>query len=174
MRAMTLALCLALAAPVPSAALAQGKAPKAAKETPKEAGKDPEKTAAIRKLLVLTGSGRLGLQVMTQMINSLKTSMPKVPENFWQDFMKEVNPDELIDMVVPIYDRHLSMAEVKDIIRFYETPSGQKLIATMPQITQESMDVGRTWGRELGERVARKLREQEQAQPQRQAAPKKP
>lgn len=168
MRAKSLVLLLALAAPcsLPARAHAQGKAAPAAAET--------EKTAAIRKLLVVTGSGQLGLQVMTQMISSLKASMPKVPEKFWQDFMKEVNPGELIDLVVPIYDRHLSLAEVKDIIRFYETPAGKKLISTMPQITQESMDVGRTWGRQLGERVAKKLQEQGQgAQTAPQGAQKK-
>jgi hypothetical protein len=30
----------------------------------------------------------------------------------------------------------------------------------MPQVTQESMQVGQQWGRELGERVARKLQQQ--------------
>src|SRR5262245_24208055 len=111
MRAKTLALCLALAAAgAPSLALAQGKAAKPQKATAPP-GKDAEKIAAIRKLLVVTGSGQLGMQVMTQMISSLKGSMPKVPDKFWQDFMSEVNPDELIEMVVPIYDRHLTMAE---------------------------------------------------------------
>src|SRR6266568_3956440 len=98
---------------------------------------ETQKQKDIRKLLKITGSGELGTQVMSQMVGSMKKAMPQVPEKFWGDFLKEVRTDELI--------------------RFYESPTGKKFVSVLPKITQESMVVGEKWGRELAERVIKKL-----------------
>lgn len=116
---------------------------------------DPAKLADIKKLMVLTGAGNIGIQVMSQLIGSLKQAIP-ASEDFWQGFMKEVNPDELINLVIPVYDKHLSHAEVKELIKFYETPVGKKMISVMPAITQESMQAGQKWGMDLAQRAKSK------------------
>ncbi len=112
----------------------------------------------IRKLLTLTGSGQLGMQVMTQMMQQFKQAKPNVPEKFWSDFMKKVRVDDLISLIVPIYDKHLSHPEVKDLIGFYQTPTGRKLVRVLPLITQESMTAGQTWGLKIGTAVAEELK----------------
>jgi hypothetical protein len=121
---------------------------------------DGQKQKDIRKLLKMTGSGELGTQVMTQMIGSMKKAMPNVPEKFWNDFMKEVRTDELVDLIVPVYDRNLTHEDVKELIKFYDSPTGKKFVAVLPKITQESMVVGEKWGRELAQRVIQKLQSQ--------------
>src|SRR6267142_41339 len=118
---------------------------------------ETQKQKDIRKLLKITGSGELGTQVMSQMVGSMKKAMPQVPEKFWGDFMKEVRTDELIDLIVPVYDRNLAQEDIKELIRFYESPTGKKFVSVLPKITQESMVVGEKWGRELAERVIKKL-----------------
>jgi hypothetical protein len=126
---------------------------------------ETQKQKDIRHLLDVTGSGKLGAQVMTQMMGNMKRSMPNVPERFWNDFMKEVHTGELVDLIVPVYDRNLSHDDVKELIRFYESPTGKKFVSVLPQITQESMVVGEKWGRELAERVMRKLQAQQKQEP---------
>ncbi len=124
---------------------------------------ETQKQKDIRKLLKITGSGELGQQVMGQMMTNFKKSMPQVPEKFWADFMKEVHTDELVDLIVPVYDRNLTHDDVKELIRFYETPTGKKFVSVLPKITQESMTVGEKWGRDLGMRVMVKLQAQQGA-----------
>lgn len=124
--------------------------------------KDTPKMTDVKRLLQLTGAAQLGQQVMQQLIPSFKQQMPAVPDRFWQDFIKEANPNELVDQVAVIYDKYLSHDEVKAIIKFYETPAGKKLVSVLPQVTQESMVVGQQWGRQLGERIARKLQQEQQ------------
>jgi uncharacterized protein len=130
-----------------------------------ESQKQPEtqKQKDIRKLLKITGSGELGTQVMSQMIGSMKKTMPQVPEKFWGDFMKEVHTDELVDLIVPVYDRNLTHDDVKELIRFYESPTGKKFVSVLPKITQESMVVGEKWGRELAMKVVNKLQSSQQS-----------
>lgn len=117
-----------------------------------------QKQANIRKLLEITGSGKLGIQVMKQMIDSYRTSMPKVPQKFWDDFMKEADPQQLVELIVPIYDKYLTDEDVKNLIQFYQSPLGKKVIQVLPQITQQSMQAGQKWGAEIGQKVADKLK----------------
>lgn len=79
--------------------------------------------------------------------------------------MKEVRTEELVDLIVPVYDRNLSQDDFKELIRFYESQAGKKFVAGLPKITQESMVVGEKWGRQLAERVMKKLQTQQQQQP---------
>jgi len=122
---------------------------------------ETQKQKDIRKLLKITGSGELGTQVMGQMIGNMKKAMPQVPEKFWTDFMKEVHTDELVDMIVPVYDRNLTQGDVTELIHFYESPTGKKFVSVLPKITQESMGVGEKWGRDLAMKVMAKLQAQQ-------------
>jgi hypothetical protein len=126
---------------------------------PAAAAVDPKKTADIKKLLVLTGSGNLGKQVATALIGQFKTQFPNAPAGFWESFADEIKADELIALLVPVYERNISHEDIKAIIKFYESPAGKRFAAKQPQITQESMAVGQKWGQELGARVMQKLNE---------------
>jgi hypothetical protein len=118
---------------------------------------DAAKQADIQKLMNLTGAGNLGMQAMDQMIASMKGAMANVPDKFWTEFRKEVNADELVTLILPVYDKHLSHAEIKELIKFYETPVGRKMISVMPAITAESMQVGQQWGMHVAMRAKQKL-----------------
>lgn len=117
------------------------------------------KTNDIKRLLEITGSGKLGVQVGQTMISSFKQSYPNVPEEFWNSFLKELNSDVLINMIIPIYDKYYSESEIRELTEFYQSALGKKVIATMPQIMQESMQAGQSWGRAIGEKVYTNLKE---------------
>ncbi|CAN5534983.1 DUF2059 domain-containing protein [soil metagenome] len=116
------------------------------------------KTDNIKKLLELTGSGNLGVQVAGNMITSFKQTYPDVPDEFWDNFKKELNADAIIDLVTPIYEKYYTETEIQQLIDFYQTALGKKVIANMPAVMQESMEAGRLYGRELGEKVYKNLK----------------
>jgi hypothetical protein len=62
-------------------------------------------------------------------------------------------------MIIPIYDKYYSESEIKELTEFYQSALGKKVIATMPQIMQESMQAGQNWGRAIGEKVYTNLKE---------------
>jgi hypothetical protein len=111
----------------------------------------------IRKLLILTGSDRMAMQLLANMFASFREALPQVPDEFWTEAMKEFKAEEMIALVVPIYARHLSHDDVKGLIQFYESPLGRKVIQVLPAITQESYTAGELWGRNIGEKVRQKL-----------------
>jgi hypothetical protein len=138
-------------APVP--AVQHQEAPPAAAAPQQDPPIPAGKQAKIREILRLTGSGQMGTMVVHQMITALKPQMAGVPESFWQEFMEEVKPAELEELVVPIYARHFSEAELQGLIDFYSSPLGRKVVGEMPQVLQESVAAGQVWGRQLAERV---------------------
>jgi hypothetical protein len=110
-------------------------------------------------MLALTGSGKLGIQVMESLIANFKSHYTNVDASFWNDFMKEVRPEDLVNMVVPVYDRNFTAEEIEGMIVFYSSPLGQKVLAKLPVVMQESMQIGQDWGQELAKKVFQKLQQ---------------
>ncbi len=124
---------------------------------------DPKKEADIRKLIAATGEVALARQAMAQMRVSLQQLVPETPDSFWDEFMDEVKDEELIALLVPIYDRHLSHEDVKALLAFYTSPAGRRVIKALPSIAAESMKAGETWGQQIAMRVMRRVQQREHA-----------
>jgi uncharacterized protein len=120
---------------------------------------DSTKLRHIRELMDLMGSGHLGMQVMKSMLDQYKKSLPDVDPQFWDDCLKEINPNELVNLVVPIYAKYFTDEDILGIMAFYNSPVGKKLVEKLPSITQESMQAGVEWGQQIGEKVRQRLRE---------------
>jgi hypothetical protein len=58
------------------------------------------------------------------------------------DMMADMPLDEMIEAMVPIYRRHLSKSDVDEVIRFYSSTVGKKLLREQPQMIQEGMQAG--------------------------------
>lgn len=99
-------------------------------------------------------------QMETQMIGSLKAQMPQVPELFWTKFQQKMNTRELVEKIIPIYDKYYSTEDIKAVNAFYETPAGQKLLSTLPQVMQEAMKVGQEWGEKIGRQAAEEAQQE--------------
>jgi uncharacterized protein len=70
--------------------------------------------------------------------------------------------DEMINALIPIYQRHLTRADVVEIIRFYSSPAGQKLLAEQPKMLQEGMLAGAEIERKRMDEINAKMQERMQ------------
>ncbi|WP_028980442.1 DUF2059 domain-containing protein [Sporocytophaga myxococcoides] len=62
--------------------------------------------------------------------------------------------------MIEIYDKHFTEKEVKDLIAFYESPTGQKFIEKTPEITKDMMNVMMSkYMSDFQERIKKKLEE---------------
>jgi hypothetical protein len=119
----------------------------------------PEKDKLIRRVLEVTGAQKTMVQVSSQLIGSFKQSQPNVPEEFWNRLEKKFGSQDLLEHLIPIYDKYYSEQDLIGLLAFYESPLGQKVLSTMPQVMQESMQVGQAWGKQKAEEVLRELKE---------------
>ena len=141
-------------------AVAQTPAPAPAQASSSAQQQQDAKRAEIRKLIELTGAANVSTDAMRQIIAPIRASNPNVPDAFWETFLQEVHPDELIDLVIPIYDRYYTLDEIHDLTRFYQSPVGQKTIKVLPKLSAEAIEAGQQWGQTITDRAMKKLRQQ--------------
>ena len=118
--------------------------------------------SSLTKLIQVSGSEAAYKGVLDQMVSMFKQQQSKVPKEFWDEFAVEVNKnaiDRLVNLVLPIYQKHLTEADLLGVIAFYETPAGKKFAEKTPLITQESMLAGQEWGKQIGQKVLDRLKE---------------
>ena len=118
------------------------------------------KHADIRRLLDLTGAGALATQSMDGMEGNIRPLMTnsfppgeyreKLIDLFFAKFHSKRDPQQLLDLAVPIYDKYYSDDEIKQLIHLYETPVGQKMLTVMPKVLGELQAAGEKWGEEIG------------------------
>lgn len=70
----------------------------------------------------------------------------KLPANFEvqmnkiiDDMMADMPMDEIMQSMVPVYQKHFTKRNVDDLIAFYASPTGQKMLKEMPGIMAEAM-----------------------------------
>jgi hypothetical protein len=59
------------------------------------------------------------------------------------DWVKAMPVDELLDAMIPVYQKHWTKGDVNNLIAFYSTPTGQKVLTEMPQTLAEGMQAMR-------------------------------
>lgn len=68
-------------------------------------------------------------------------------DKFAEGLFKDLPVDEMVEAMVPIYQKHLTKEDLDGILAFYSSPVGQKLQREQPAMTQEAMQVGGEIGR---------------------------
>ena len=65
---------------------------------------------------------------------------------------------EIVDATARFYASHFTEPELKQILAFYQTPVGQKMLVEEPRALDESMSYAGSWGDNLSIEVMSKLR----------------
>lgn len=112
----------------------------------------------------MEASGSMGAfkSAITSMMGSFKSMNSSVPDEVWKDLETEFSNtsiDDLVTMLAPVYEKHLTEADLNEVIKFYSSPIGKKLAEKTPAIMEESMQAGQTWGQGVAQKVMTKLKE---------------
>ena len=115
------------------------------------------KDVKIAELLETMGSTQAMKTSFEYMINYYKQNNPQISSEYWDNASKHVDYDELVQKLIPIYSKHFTEQEIVDLLNFYNTSTGKKMIDKMPVILQESMEIGRKWGIELAQKIEKEV-----------------
>jgi hypothetical protein len=81
-------------------------------------------------------------QMMRQRGVTLDASMQRQMEAMMRGVMEDVRAvlsvDEMLEAVIPIYQRHFTVDDVNAIIAFQNSPVGKKMVSLQPVMMQES------------------------------------
>ncbi len=115
------------------------------------------KKTKILEMIALTGVDKIGMQMMDNVINNFRNYDKNIPEDFWVEVKKEINSNDLIELYIPIYDKYYTEEDLDNLVKFYKSPTGKKVTSIMPQMMNESMEVGKNWGQQLAKKVVEKI-----------------
>jgi len=127
----------------------------------------PASLAAAKELISLKGGVAMFDPLIPGVIESAKSQL--VPTNpqlagplneVATQLHKEYAPKraELLDIVAKTYAQHFTEQELKDIVAFYRTPSGKKMIAQEPAAIKESLDAAQQWANDFSDVVLQRFR----------------
>jgi len=82
--------------------------------------------------------------------------LSEVSVQMQKEYAPRVN--ELMDAAARIYASHFTEAELKQVLAFYQTPLGQKVIVEEPKTLDESMVHAGEWAEGFADEVIAKMR----------------
>ena len=98
---------------------------------------DPDKKALILKFIDVFGTR----QALTNNFEMMLKQVEKEKPDEAQKIRQRVKVDEIIERLLPIYDRNFTSEDLKAFIDFYGSPEGKKLIVTIPELMKESVSI---------------------------------
>ncbi len=153
-----LALGLALAG-APAMAQAPKVAPPPA--TPLKEG-TPAAIAAAKEVLAMKNAGAMYASAVPNIVEQTKNALLQSNLNYQKD-LNEVavivaknlagREKEIGDGMAKVYANEFSEQELKDLVTFYKSPLGQKLLSTEPRAIQFSMAYMNQWAQLFAETV---------------------
>jgi len=111
-----------------------------------------EMRTALMKLIETNGEGAQFKLAPQMLIGALKPTAPNLPAEFWDKEQKKIEDGltGLFDKLLPLYAQYYTLEDVKNMIAFYETPTGKKLVASTSALTAEGFKIGQAWGVQAG------------------------
>src|SRR5580658_10684267 len=112
---------------------------------------DPAKDAAIRHLMDITESSKMGENIANYITGQVHNGagraipadqLPKFMDTFSQKFNAGVPSTAVNDAIVASYAKHFSMDDIQLLTKFYESPVGQRIVKEMPDVDQQMRVAG--------------------------------
>ena len=154
------AACLAFA-------LALGAVPATAQQPAAPAAPSAASIAAAREILTLKNASAMYANAVPGMVEKVKGTLIGQNLNYQKD-LNELAPivakqlagreQEIGDGMVGVYAGEFTEQELKDLVAFYKSPLGQKLITNEPKAISLSMQVMNAWAQNFSEVVASAFR----------------
>jgi hypothetical protein len=154
-----LAMGLALTA-IPAEAQ-QKNAPAAPAATPLKAA-SPAALAAAKEILTMKNAAAMYANAVPNLVEQTKNTLMQSNLNYQKD-LNEVaiivaknlagREKEIGEGMAQVYANEFTEQELKDLVTFYKSPLGQKLLASEPRAIQFSMSYMNQWAQQFAETI---------------------
>jgi len=112
-----------------------------------------QKECNIRRLMFLNGSIQSHHSSLQNVIDTIRMMIPESIDITLADIAEDV-----LNEIIPIYDKYFSDDEVKGLIDFYESDLGKSYLKNMGNVTVESVKVGE----KVGDIILKRIQEQKE------------
>jgi len=119
----------------------------------------PQKEKSIRELIRVSNTEKQYKQAIRQMFAMYREQKTEVPGEVWDKMeAKFADVSEVLDALVPIYDKYYTQEDIDGLLTFYNSPVGKKYLLTLPAVQAEASAFGKEWGTRKGAEVDAEIR----------------
>jgi hypothetical protein len=134
--------------------------PAGAQQPPPLKEGSPAAIAAAKEILAMKNAGAMYANAVPNLVQQTKDQLLQTNLNYQKD-LNEVavivaqklagREKEIGDGMAKIYANEFTEQELKDLVTFYKSPLGQKLLASEPRAIQFSMSYMNQWAQQFAE-----------------------
>ncbi|HET6842512.1 MAG TPA: DUF2059 domain-containing protein [Candidatus Angelobacter sp.] len=95
--------------------------------------------------------------ILRQKVEDPSEKQIAMTHKIFNDVFGELPIQEMMEAVIPVYQRHLTRSDIEALITFYSSPVGQKLLHEQPAMIRESVQAGSEIGRKRLDEIMLKL-----------------
>lgn len=116
----------------------------------------------IRRFLAATQVVKREMDMLDLVVAGMKKQAPQIPEKTWEEVKAELKkvftPEMIIAVYVKIYARRFSDREMRQMVVFFESPAGRKLVEQTPGIALEAFAEGAERGFTIADKIQELLK----------------
>jgi len=129
----------------------------------------PASLLVAKQLITVTGATALFNPLIAGVVEQAKNlylqqnpSLAKDLNEIANKMRKDLQPrfSELTNEVARLYATHFTEQELKDMLAFYKSPTGKKMLVQQPDVINASMKFAQDWANKLSEQVTAQMREE--------------
>jgi hypothetical protein len=129
----------------------------------------PAAMSSAKELISITGATTLFSPLIAGVVEQAKVlylqqnpALSKDLNEIATQMRADLQPrfSELTDEVSRLYATNFTEQELKDILAFYKTTAGKKLLTAQPKIVDSSMKFAQDWANTLSDQVIAKMRDE--------------
>jgi uncharacterized protein len=112
---------------------------------------DPEKEAAVRRLMEVTQTAKMGDSISVYVTGQVRQALSqaiaperlaKLMDGFSAKMATTAPSSAVTEAAIPIYAKAFSTDDIQALVQFYESPLGQRVVKALPQVARESEELG--------------------------------
>lgn len=118
--------------------------------------RDADRLNVAKKVVQASGAEAVIINSIELTLPAQRSQNPSIPPEFWDRFAAKAKSDvgNLVDSLAPVYANRFSKTELEQLLAFYQSPVGRRVVNEQGLLAQESQQLGVRWGTRLGAAVA--------------------
>lgn len=141
-----------------AAALLLGVAPLAAR-----ADEDADRHAAATEVLQALHSAEMVANILPSLVQQVRLNLTRGDPTLGKQFdgfaphlleQAETQKPALLDKLVDVYAKTFTLTELKDMLAYYKSPVGQRIIETQGSVNRDMLAAAREWGNGVAKTMA--------------------
>ena len=107
---------------------------------------------ALMKILNVSGSTAMTDSMLPQVVRMMKQISPEMDEKAMLEFTSKWQQkitNAVVEAYAPVYQQHMTLKELKQVVDFYESPIGKKYSAVAPECMKQAFPLMQKLGGEM-------------------------